>query len=242
MKKTHKAVTLAFAIALCGAGLRAQAPKIIGHGGGLRFEARTQEEPAGLTKIFSNLGPATSAYSADGFIVEGPAYGDPEFVGMPFTPKADYNVEQLRAAVQYCGSGANQVELSLYSDADGVPGVSLAGPVTVKNLPTFPTFSFLHLRALRRGLWDDPVACLYGPNSTAPVQQNSLRCLLLKALPEEVQEGGKNLGLLAGHTPCGSRTLAVCEFKNDPPGGSRMTPFFYLHRKALRYTAPNCRQ
>src|SRR5450755_1283125 len=58
---------------------------------------------------------------------------------MPFKPKANAHVSQIRAAVQYSGSGVNQVNLSLYSDVSGAPGVLLAGPVTVKNLPTFFT-------------------------------------------------------------------------------------------------------
>ena len=99
------------------------------------------EEPAALQKIFSNLGPATSAYSNGGWNLDGPTSlaGSSQFMAMPFKPKANAHVSQIRAAVQYSGSGANQVNLSLYSDVSGAPGVLLAGPVTVKNLPTFFT-------------------------------------------------------------------------------------------------------
>jgi hypothetical protein len=126
-----------FAIALCSASLRAQKPGNSDNRGGLGFE----EEPAALTKIYSNLGPAASAYGGAGGVgVAGPLsmLGFSSFVGMPFTPKENYNVKQVRVAIQY-GSGANQVELSLYSDASGVPGVSLAGPVTVTNIPAIGT-------------------------------------------------------------------------------------------------------
>jgi hypothetical protein len=58
---------------------------------------------------------------------------------MPFKPKANSHASQLRAAIQYNGSGANQVNLSLYSDVSGAPGVLLAGPVTAKNMPTYYT-------------------------------------------------------------------------------------------------------
>jgi hypothetical protein len=138
MKKT---ATFVFAIALSSAGLHAQKPRTIEYGGGFRFEAAAQEEPATLTKIFSNLGPATSAYSNEAYGVTGPnsSYGSSAFVAMAFTPKANSHVSQVRAALQYNASGANQVNLSLYSDASGIPGVLLAGPVTVTNLPALGT-------------------------------------------------------------------------------------------------------
>jgi hypothetical protein len=57
---------------------------------------------------------------------------------MPFTPKSNSTVEAVEAAIQY-SSGTNQINLSLYSDASGAPGTLLAGPFTVKNVPTFYT-------------------------------------------------------------------------------------------------------
>lgn len=134
-----KIATFVFAIAFCGASLHAQKPKTIEYGGGFRFEAPAQEEPATLTKIFSNLGKATSAYDDEGWFLAGPLSADASStsIAMPFTPKADYKVRQVRAAIQYDGTGANQVNLSLYTSVNGAPGVLLAGPVTVTNLPTF---------------------------------------------------------------------------------------------------------
>ena len=119
----------------------AQMPKTIQYEGSLRFDAPSQDEPAALTKIFSNLGPAKSAYEPDSWILTGPnsAFGSSEFIAMAFKPKASAHVSQVRAAVQYNGSGANQVNLSLYSDVNGAPGVLLAGPVTVKGMPSFYT-------------------------------------------------------------------------------------------------------
>ncbi len=133
MKKT---TTFVFAAALSCASLLAQTPEIIKYSGGFQFEAPAQEEPATVTKIFSNLGPAKSAFIENGFLLAGPLS---VFIAMPFTPKADSHISQVRAAVQYDGNGANQVDLSLYSDASGVPGALLAGPVTVKNLPNWYT-------------------------------------------------------------------------------------------------------
>ena len=41
--------------------------------------------------------------------------------------------------MHYVGSGANQVNLSLYTDVNGAPGNLLAGPVTVTNLALWGT-------------------------------------------------------------------------------------------------------
>jgi hypothetical protein len=97
-----------------------------------------QAEPAGLTKIFSNLGRGTAAYAnGSGWIVAGPlsTISSVQFVSLPFTPTVDATVTEVRAAIQYDNSGANQVNLSLYSDGTNGPGTLLAGPVTVTNLP-----------------------------------------------------------------------------------------------------------
>jgi hypothetical protein len=96
-----------------------------------------QETPAALKQIYSNLGRSkTDLYNAGDFWgLAGPnsAFGL-EFWAIPFTPKSDSHVSQVRVAVQYA-RGANQVDLSMYGDASGAPGTLLAGPVTVTNLP-----------------------------------------------------------------------------------------------------------
>lgn len=96
-----------------------------------------QEAPAGLKKIFSNLSSSKFDvyYDRSGWGIAGPGSGDTEFVSIPFTPKSDSHVSQVRAAVEYSGRGANQVNLSIYSGSSGTPGFLLAGPVTVTNLP-----------------------------------------------------------------------------------------------------------
>lgn len=140
MKNT---TTLLFAIALSSASLCAQPSKPIrATTDTYWFDGVAQAAPDTLQKIFSNLGPSTSAYTSyTGWSLLGPNNtGDPGFtqsVAMPFTPKANAHVQRVRVAVSYAGSGANQVNLSLYSDASGVPGTLLAGPVTVTNLPSF---------------------------------------------------------------------------------------------------------
>ncbi len=101
-----------------------------------------QEAPAGLKKIYSNLGEVKlNLYNdTDGWGVAGPnsAFFE-EFTAMPFTPKTNSHVSQVQVAVAYLGSGANQVNLSIYADASGTPGTLLAGPVTVTNLPEYGT-------------------------------------------------------------------------------------------------------
>jgi hypothetical protein len=143
MKKTSVRMLLC-SVALCSTALFAQE-----RANGLK-RAYTPEksnihvpavEPA-TVKIYTNLGSATDAYNdQNGFDVAGPAstLGQSQFIGLPFTPKADSHVTEIQAAVQYDNAGANQVRLSLYTDAAGVPGTIIAGPQTIKNLGIFGT-------------------------------------------------------------------------------------------------------
>ncbi len=102
-----------------------------------------QAVPATLTRIYSNLGSSATDlyYDTDGLPIEGPNQnnGYAIFEAMQFTPAADSHVSQVRVAVQYYGIGTSQVDLNIYSDADGVPGTLLAGPAVVKNLADFGT-------------------------------------------------------------------------------------------------------
>jgi hypothetical protein len=98
-----------------------------------------QEAPAALRTIYTNLGTKTDLYlDSDGWSLTGfNSFGGSSSaysIALPFTPKSNSHVSQVRVAVQYYGSGANQVNLSLYGDAGGIPGTLLAGPVTVTNL------------------------------------------------------------------------------------------------------------
>jgi len=138
----RKTTPIVFGIAICSATLFAQQPKNIQWNAEIRpFEGTADVVPDKLTKIYSNLGTATDAYSNSGWTLSGPgsALGLTQYVGMPFVSSVDAHVHQVRAALQYLGSGANQANLSLYSDAGGVPGTLLAGPVTVTDLPLFYT-------------------------------------------------------------------------------------------------------
>jgi hypothetical protein len=134
-----------FAMVLLGVTLHAQ-PRVVPKDNPT-YVGPTQAAPAALQKIFSNLGPSTSAYDNTGWLLDGPDYcGNPgscyyDQLGMAFTPAANATVKQVWAAVQYSGSisGVNQIDLSLYSDNGGVPGTLLAGPLTVTNLPQSPS-------------------------------------------------------------------------------------------------------
>ena len=100
-----------------------------------------QLDAAALKKIYSNLGTKTDPYWVNAYSWElaGPnAAGGPHFIALPFTPKSNSTVEQVQVAVFY-KSGDNQVNLSIYGDAGGLPGTLLAGPVTVTNLATAGT-------------------------------------------------------------------------------------------------------
>ena len=103
-----------------------------------------QEAQAGLRALYTNLGSKTYLYlDSDGWSLTGfNSYGGSSSayeIGLPFTPKANSHVAQVRVAVQYYGSGANQINLSIYGDSGGAPGTVLAGPVTVTNLPAYGT-------------------------------------------------------------------------------------------------------
>jgi hypothetical protein len=135
-----KATMFVFAIALCGSSLSAQELKSA-HSNWQLFVGPAEEAPAALMKIFSNLGPAETTYTETGYYVAGPAsaLGESQFIGLPFTPADASHATELEAAISWNSLGANQVNLSLYSDNSGVPGTLLAGPKTVKNLPVFGT-------------------------------------------------------------------------------------------------------
>jgi hypothetical protein len=142
-----KILKLVCPLALCSMALLAQTQK------SFRVIRGTDTSPAlhvpaanaspTLKVIYSNLGKVKTNLYADnyGYAISGPESntGEMQFVGMPFTPTSDSHVLQVRVAVEYGGSGANQVYLSLYTDSGGVPGELIAGPVTVKNLPSFLT-------------------------------------------------------------------------------------------------------
>jgi len=149
-----KPILFLFAIALSGLSLQAQLKTV--HKDNPAFIGAAQAAPAALQKIYSNLGPSTSAYDNDGWELEGPgAYGGSSYydvIGMAFTPAANATVRQLRAAIQYDASGANQINFSLYSDSGGIPGTLLAGPVTVTNLPTFGTCCTLAIADISPGV------------------------------------------------------------------------------------------
>jgi hypothetical protein len=87
--------------------------------------------------IYNNLGnPA--AYLQEGWEIWGPNSGIGGFVfrAMAFTPKQDSHVSQVQVAIQYFGTGANQIDLSIYTDSgNDYPETLIGGPVTVANLP-----------------------------------------------------------------------------------------------------------
>jgi hypothetical protein len=148
---------LLFFLVLCSTNFFAQdsrwAPKAVHTSEKSRIHIPAKPEGT-LTKIYSNLGPRKDAYDGGaGYIVSGPAsqFGQ-NFDALPFTPAANSTVTVIRVPLTYYGSGANQVNLSLYSDIGGVPGTILAGPHTFKNLPAFGACCTLATWHLRTGV------------------------------------------------------------------------------------------
>jgi hypothetical protein len=140
-----KTLIMVCILALCNLTLSAQTaegPRAIHTKEKSAIHVPPQEAPAVLKKIYTNLGSKTNLYNdAYSWLVAGPnsSFGGPNSVALPFTPKSNSHVEQVQVAVVYFGSGANQVNLSIYGDASGAPGTLLAGPVTVTNLPASGT-------------------------------------------------------------------------------------------------------
>jgi hypothetical protein len=126
-------------LALCNLTLYAQTegrPRIVHTPEKSAAHVPPQPAAAGLKKIYSNLGSQTDLYDDEsGWVLEGPGFnGFSSFGAIPFTPKSNSHILQVGAAMHYF-TGDNQVNLSIYSDANGAPGTLLAGPVTVTNLP-----------------------------------------------------------------------------------------------------------
>jgi hypothetical protein len=140
-----KTLILLFATMLCSTVLFAQAK----HSGRTTttkelsaIHTPSQDAPAALKKIYSNLGKSKTDRFLDtnGWTIAGPnaGIGVVQYIGMPFTPKVNAHLTQTQLAVEWV-TGDNQVNISLYSDGGGIPGTKLAGPVTVSNLATFGT-------------------------------------------------------------------------------------------------------
>lgn len=142
-----KAILVLCILATCHLFLFAQAshvPRAVHAKQKPEVHVPAQESPEGLTTIYTNLGPKKDAYlSTDGWSITGfNSFGGSSYafeIALPFTPKSNSHLSQVRAALQYDGYGSNQVNFSIYSDASGTPGTLLAGPVTVTNLPNFPS-------------------------------------------------------------------------------------------------------
>ncbi len=117
---------LAF-IAFACASLAAQVPQIV----------ITQESPiikpantpaSGLTEIYSNLGSETDAFDGGiSYQITGP--GNPlwgkGYLAMPFIPANDSTAKELLIALGNLGGANDRGTISLFTDANGVPGKPL---------------------------------------------------------------------------------------------------------------------
>jgi len=137
-----KILLLVCFVALCSLTLMGQTveqPRMLHHQETFSVHVPPQEAPAGLKTIYSSLGQSQNdLYNyLTTWLVSGPKslIGLADFIAMPFTPQSNSHVSQVQVAILYDGSGANQVNLNIYSDSKGHPGRLLAGPVTVTNLP-----------------------------------------------------------------------------------------------------------
>jgi hypothetical protein len=95
---------------------------------------------ASLKTLFSNLSDYRFAtyYCCSGAVISGPdsqiGFGT-FWIAVPFTPKEDVTLTQVEAPF-FSIAGTPSIAVSLASDASGVPGVTMAGPIDLKNLPS----------------------------------------------------------------------------------------------------------
>lgn len=96
--------------------------------------------------LCSNVGPSANQYGVNGYFVAGPSsgLGTSQFIGAPCTPKVSKNLTTVKGAWQWYGSGANEIQVCLYSDSgSNSPGTQIGKCVTKKNLPAFGTTNTL---------------------------------------------------------------------------------------------------
>jgi hypothetical protein len=91
----------------------------------------------GATVVFSNIAakyPLGLYFCCSGATVSGPTseLGFQSWPAMQFTPSTDISVTEIDAAVEWI-AGTDEVDLALYTDADGVPG-TLLNSFTATNL------------------------------------------------------------------------------------------------------------
>src|SRR4029077_5562665 len=104
--------------------------------------ARDISEDAGLVKIANNFTQYTNSpyWGRLAYEIIGPqggrAFGSAQRLATSFTPKANHVATRVEVAALY-HSGSNEVVLSIYDDAGGVPGKSLHS-WNLTNLPSAP--------------------------------------------------------------------------------------------------------
>jgi len=103
-------------------------------------------EPDTSVTLCNTLGPKTNEYILSGYYVAGPAssLGTSQFIASPCTPKATHTLTTVKAGWQWAGSGANEIQVCLYSDSgSNTPGTQIGNCVTKTNLPNFGTTNTL---------------------------------------------------------------------------------------------------
>jgi hypothetical protein len=101
-----------------------------------------EKVPANCKPIYTNFGPSGDLYDANnGYFVSGidnSFNAQKQDIALPFTPKVNSTVIQVKLPLQYYGYGFNGATVSIYSDASGLPGSPLSG--ATKNPMNFQDF------------------------------------------------------------------------------------------------------
>jgi hypothetical protein len=99
-----------------------------------------KDSNVGLTTIAGNLSlyPNGVFFCCYGYTISGPTsfLGSAYWVGVPFTPSANYKVTKVEVSVGWGGAGTNGVTVSLNADAGGIPGAALAS-LNATNLSSY---------------------------------------------------------------------------------------------------------
>lgn len=111
-----------------------------------------------LTTIYSNIGtvyPKGLYFCCYADTVSGPSSPFAQnWLAFQFTPVANASVSELDAAINYSGTGPNEILLGLYTDAGGVPGAKLSEKL-VRGLGSFSSCCGLAVAVFRKAV---PVA------------------------------------------------------------------------------------
>jgi hypothetical protein len=212
MKKT--VASLAVLTLACGSLFAQRQKPQMAHADRSPIVIPAQDPPAGLVTIFSNLGPNNTDlyYSANGWVVSGSSAADfaEQWVGLPFTVKANSHVTRVQLALGNI-SGTNKFVVGIYNDnGSGAPGTVIA-QFQMQNAPVFGTCCSLVTKAISGAGLAVQAGKTYwivanSNDTTAPSFEGAWAFSNLSLAFDEAQGGwaGSNVGDFGAGQPAGA--------------------------------------